>query len=46
MEAKDNKLFNYINSKINIVEKSSKDVQLPFYSSYERKKIHSFVAEY
>lgn len=46
IEAKDKKLFSFINSKISLVEKSSKDIQLPFYSSYERKKIHSFVAEY
>lgn len=46
MEAKDKKLFSFINSKISIVEKSSKDIQLPFYSAYDRKKIHSFVAEY
>lgn len=46
MESKDEKLFSFINSKISIVEKTSKDIQLPFYSAYERKKIHSFVADY
>lgn len=46
MESRDEKLFSFINSKIILVEKTSKDIQLPFYSSYERKKIHSFVADY
>ena len=46
MQSKDEKLFSFINSKIVIVEKTSRDIQLPFYSSYERKKIHSFVADY
>jgi predicted RNA-binding protein Jag len=33
-------------SKIKIVEDSWKDLKLPFFSSYERKKIHSIVSEY
>ena len=46
MESKDEKLFLFIKSKIIIVEKTSRDIQLPFYWAYERKKIHSFVADY
>lgn len=46
MENKDEKLYSFIKSKINLVEKNSKDIQLPFYWAYERKKIHSYVAEY
>ena len=41
----DDKLFSFIKSKINLVKKNWRDIKLPFYSAYERKKIHSFVAE-
>jgi hypothetical protein len=40
MKSKDDRLFDFIKSKIRLVEKTGKDIQLPFYSSYERKKIH------
>ena len=33
-------LDDFIKSKIRFLEKTGKDIQLPFYSSYERKKIH------
>lgn len=46
MESKDERLFSFIKSKIELVEKSWRDVKLPFYWAYDRKKIHSFVAEY
>jgi len=46
IENKDEKLFSFIKSKIISVEKYKKDIELPFYSSYDRKKIHSYVAEY
>lgn len=45
MKSKDDKLFDFIKSKIKLVEKTGKDIQLPFYSSYERKKIHWYVSE-
>jgi predicted RNA-binding protein Jag len=38
-------LFSFIQSKINEVKKSWIDCKLPYYSPYERKKIHSYVAE-
>ena len=41
----DEKLFNFIKSKIDLVKRNWKNIKLPFYSAYERKKIHSFVAE-
>lgn len=44
LKAKEDKLINYIKSKIEIVEKTNKDYKLPFFSAYERKKIHSYVA--
>ena len=45
IKSKDDRLFDFIKSKIDFVEKSWKDVQLPFLNSYERKKVHSFVAD-
>lgn len=45
MKSKDDRLFDFIKSKIRLVEKTWKDIQLPFYSSYERKKIHWYVSE-
>lgn len=45
MESKDNRLFEFVKSKIDFVEKSGKEVILPFFSAYERKKIHSYVWE-
>lgn len=46
IKTKDERLQSYIVSKIQYVEKSWADLQLPFYSGYQRKKIHWFVAEY
>jgi len=46
MQSRDERLFSFIESKIQIVEKTSKDIKLPFYTAYDRKKIHSYVAEY
>ena len=45
-KCKDDKLKQYIFSKISLVEKSWKDLKLPFFSAYDRKKIHSIVSEY
>lgn len=45
LEEKDKKLYNYIKSKIDQVRDTWKDIVLPFFSSYERKKIHSYVWE-
>jgi len=44
MKTKDERLFDFIKSKINYAEKIEKDIVLPFLNSYERKKVHSFVA--
>lgn len=43
--SKDERLFSFIQSKINEVKKTGIDCKLPFYSPYERKKIHSYVAD-
>lgn len=43
--SKDERLFSFIQSKIAEVKKTGIDCKLPYYSPYERKKIHSFVAK-
>lgn len=45
MESKDKRLFDFVKSKIDFVEKSGKEIVLPFFSAYERKKIHSYVSD-
>lgn len=45
LEKKDEKLFSYIRSKMDIVEKTGQEFRLPYFSAYERKKVHSFVGE-
>jgi predicted RNA-binding protein Jag len=45
LEKKDEKLFLYIKSKMQLVEKSGQEFRLPYFSAYERKKVHSFVSE-
>ncbi len=45
LEKKDEKLLSFIASKIDYVKESGKDIVLPFFTSYERKKVHSFVSE-
>jgi len=46
IKSKDDRLKSHIISKIKYVEKSWQDLMLPFYSAYDRKKIHSIVSEY
>lgn len=43
MKTKDDRLFDFIKHKIDYLNKNSKEIILPFYSSYERRKIHWFV---
>ncbi len=43
--SKDQRLFSFVQSKINYVKKTGQDFKLPYYGWYERKKIHSYVAE-
>lgn len=45
LEEKDKKLFSFIDEKITLCEKLWKDIKLPFFSAYERKKIHNFISE-
>lgn len=46
IQSKEENLKNIILEKIKYVEKSWKDLMLPFYSAYDRKKIHSIVWDY
>ena len=46
IKSKDDRLKSHIISKIKYVEKSWQDLMLPFYSAYDRKKIHSIVSDY
>ncbi len=45
MQQKEEKLYTYIKSKIEYVESSGKEIVLPFFTAYERKKVHSYVSE-
>lgn len=44
--SKDERLKSFIQSKVEYVNKTGKDLKLPYYSPYERKKIHGFVGEF
>lgn len=45
LQEKDARLYRFIENKIDILLKSWKEVILPQFSSYERKKVHSYVSE-
>ncbi len=45
LSKKENKLHDFIMKKIQFVKSGKWDVVLPFFNSYERKKIHSYVCE-
>lgn len=45
MKSKDERLQWFIESKIKYVESSGNDLKLPYYSAYDRKKIHGFVSD-
>lgn len=45
LKSKDDKIFKYIDSRIDYVVKFQKEIALPNYSSYERKKIHNYISE-
>jgi predicted RNA-binding protein Jag len=44
LEKKFDKLLAFISKKIDFVKRTWKEVVLPFYNGFERKKIHSYVA--
>lgn len=45
LSKKENKLHDFIMKKIDLVKSGKWDIVLPFFNSYERKKIHSYVCE-
>lgn len=45
MHSKDERLFRFVKSKIDLVKRSGRDFRMPFLTAYERKKVHSFIAE-
>ena len=45
LQEKDQKLFRFIDSKIEYVTRSGARVALPQLSAFERKKVHTYVAE-
>ena len=45
LEKKDEKLLGFIQSKIDFIKSSGKEVVLPFLTAYERKKVHSYVSK-
>ena len=46
LESKEERLLQMVKRKIELVEQTGKDIKLPFLSWYERKLVHSFVADY
>lgn len=42
---KDEKLFRFIDSKIELLKNWKEDIRLPFLNAYERKKVHSYISE-
>jgi len=45
IKTKEDRLFDFIKSKVSLVKKNKVDFQLPFYSAYDRKKIHAFISD-
>jgi predicted RNA-binding protein Jag len=45
LQEKDQKLFRFIDSKIDFVVRTSGRVALPHLTAFDRKKVHSYVAE-
>lgn len=46
LKSKDDRLKDFVISKIKFVEKNWNDFKMPFFTAYERKKIHDIVADY
>jgi len=45
LKEKENKLFSFIENKIKYVKENNKEIKLPEFTSYERKKIHAYVSK-
>lgn len=46
LQKKDERLYHFISEKIEFVKHSGKEVILPFFTAYERKKVHAYVSEH
>lgn len=46
LQQKDEKLMNFIVTKISQVKETWKEIILPFLTAYERKKVHSYVSQH
>lgn len=44
LKSKDEKLYRYVDWRIDFVIRTQKEVTLPNFSSYERKKIHNYIS--
>jgi predicted RNA-binding protein Jag len=44
MKAKDDKLYKYIDGRLDYVIKNLRDITLPDFNAYERKKIHTYIS--
>lgn len=45
IKTKDEKLFDFIATQIAQAKQTKSSIELPFFTSYERKKIHSYVTD-
>ncbi|MBP8016516.1 KH domain-containing protein [Candidatus Gracilibacteria bacterium] len=45
LKAKDEKLYRYIDGRIDYVLKTQKTIKLPDFTAYERKKIHNYLSD-
>lgn len=46
VHSKDEKLFSFVKSKIDLLKNGKDSIILPFLNAYERKKVHSFISEF
>ncbi len=44
MKQKDERLYQFLDSKIALVRSTGKDVQMPSLTSYDRKKAHGYIS--
>jgi predicted RNA-binding protein Jag len=45
MKQKDERLYQFLDSKIALVRSTGKSIQMPSLTSYDRKKAHGYIAE-
>lgn len=42
---KEDKLLTFVKNKIDLCKKTGKEIILPYFNAYERKKIHAYVCD-